>query len=1139
MSDQHAIVLRTTADYVDYENDQANIRAGRRVQQAITNKQKWQSYFSRGAYKRARLSPEHDLSQVGEKIDSHLEPPFRRNKPSLPTRIVNRLTNRDEDETYDPDTIPVLTKRDQRKQAKREKRQNDKNEKRKLYDQISRQLEVNERERQFHLPPAPARRSVKDKVKDTIKKSTKIRNTKTYSTPPAISTSTAPQYVPHLDDFETKSHLQSWFGPSDVEALRSQPAQPLPEPQAAAELAGDSISPPYDYRSDVVKRRSNDSIDLDTLPPPIRSPSPCLSSIPRRGITLSEIPQKLSNKQMQCDYCHDAIKLAGYHYACTICDDGDRLYCAKCANDGRTCRHTLDERTRNIKRHPTNPQLSHHYQQERRNTPLEKDTAVSMDMHAELSASPPLLDTATSRATIHSPVETSTSPTKVENPIEIRPCPANLPTDVLREIEAKRREQEVAFREKEVILREREVALREREAVTASREREVMQHFHVAAMLQRERATEVGAQFMSTPSRQSSRSSHVSCAHAERFDRSAVDSFPKPIPYRTGPSLNSYPVHHLHRAAQNSSHGNGIRLHSSEKGKKPNIELVSAVAALEASVAGIEMAEPTFRNHANSTKRKASSPETKSSSKSSSKKGQGSSRRGFTNSRNQRHEPDDHEESEGSDEGSPKRQKQMPVDPQDKTLFACPYFKFDPMRYAEGNTNELHYRGCAGGLFRDISRVKQHLKRVHHRPDFYCRRCFGIFNTNEELQEHASQEEGCNAETCPFPEKLDETQQNKIHVKRPGKDPKDLWYDIFKMIFPGVAVPNSPYIEPAQPKSNEQSVLEQFVRLFEAKLDTSVSSQPWLSSASTREFLRAQMRLTMDETIRNTWNPTSTVPSVLVSPTSTSESSRFLDSRQGSRSSRASSSAHSADIGHSSHRKLCSPISPVSALRPALKVRTHGTQGGSSSSGSPLYSAKSHNSSQFPVVPQHVQDDLEREPDMASSSWQSGDDVHAMNSTSQEPASATSTRSGKSVTFATPPPFVAAWRETNEPATVWNNSFQQTMPPDLSYFTNFDWPTESFAANNGYIQPGMFKQHQQVAQRPDSAYGTLSSHPSRSSMYQPQHSEGRHSQRCQATCVDPQVLFINPAETNMSMPGISADLQAYLNRNSEACFSYQ
>lgn len=595
---------------------------------------------------------------------------------------------------------------------------------------------------------------------------------------------------------------------------------------------------------------------------------------------------------------------------------------------------------------------------------------------------------------------------------------------------------------------------------------------------------------------------------------------------------------------------------------RPRSEFTCPTRMCSSNIVG---STPVVRNHANSSKRKASAPESKSSSKTT-QKGQPGARRTPPNKGNRRHEG--HEDSEDSEAGSPKRQKQTALEQQNK-LFACPYFKFEPLRYAEGNTHELHYRGCAGGLFRDISRVKQHLKRVHHRPDFYCRRCFTMFSTSEDLQVHSSQKEGCAAETCPFPEKLDETQQNKIHVKRPGKDPKELWYDIFKIIFPGVPVPESPYIEAAQPKSSEQSILENFVRLFEAKLDTSVSSQPWLSSLTARNFLRAQMRQTVQETILHTSSQPSRVPSVLISPVSPTDGSQFPESRQGSHSSRGSSSAHSADLAYTDHRPLLSPVSPMKTLRPALKVRT---QTASSKSESPLYSARSQNSSQFPAVLLHVQDDLECE-DVAGS-WQSGDDVHAMTGAAldtagrppvtsfftsdnmQEPASATSTRSGKSVSFATPPPWVTSWHEIHEPTTTWDGYHHgDTMPPGLSYFTTLDWSAEAFAGNNGQGQQTTFRK--QRFHPTDSAYGTLSSQPSRSSMFPPtpqsfniaggpsithdfSETLSDHNmpsqfvhlvQTPQSNCVNPQVLCVNPVDSDMQIPGITSDCQAYLNRD--------
>jgi hypothetical protein len=55
-------------------------------------------------------------------------------------------------------------------------------------------------------------------------------------------------------------------------------------------------------------------------------------------------------------------------------------------------------------------------------------------------------------------------------------------------------------------------------------------------------------------------------------------------------------------------------------------------------------------------------------------------------------------------------------------LLACPYAKHDPERYSERNTNrnETAYHKCASKILTDIPRLKQHLYRVHKRPEHTC-----------------------------------------------------------------------------------------------------------------------------------------------------------------------------------------------------------------------------------------------------------------------------------------------------------------------------------------------------------------------------------------------------------------------------------
>jgi len=493
------------------------------------------------------------------------------------------------------------------------------------------------------------------------------------------------------------------------------------------------------------------------------------------------------------------------------------------------------------------------------------------------------------------------------------------------------------------------------------------------------------------------------------------------------------------------------------------------------------------------------------------------------------------DDDDDEDSGSPKRRKQETQDDgEPRKLFACPYYKHDPIRYGERNTGEIHYRGCAGGLFRDISRVKQHLKRIHHRPDFYCRRCFSTFNTNQQLQKHSSSRQGCEARDCPYPERLDETQQSRIHVKRPGKDPRELWNEIFSIIFPRVPVPDSPYIEQAQPRNEGAlpNVLEQFIDSFNRRLTfASYSSESWLSSPSVREVLNTQMLETMHDMIRKQ-DSTSTASSSggLPSPMSAAVHSCF-ESRQNSQS---SSRASSAVRQNQRQSQYVSPAGAQQELRPALKVTTSMRPGRSSySAESVVDSATSQFSQSFPKVPAHIREDSGYENGIGHS-WASGDDVHVMGDVmiaNGEPSSATSTRSTKSVSFATPPQHTATWHDSNIVSnnSTWN-TFGDQPGPNLFDFANLDWSAQNFVNGTQGQQPSFQKPS---PMRADSAYGTLSSaQASQTSLFQPQ--PYVHVSHEQLTCVDPSKLYVSSVDANIG--GLSADVQAYLNRDMNGYF---
>ncbi|KAL2419584.1 hypothetical protein ABEF95_002844 [Exophiala dermatitidis] len=190
-------------------------------------------------------------------------------------------------------------------------------------------------------------------------------------------------------------------------------------------------------------------------------------------------------------------------------------------------------------------------------------------------------------------------------------------------------------------------------------------------------------------------------------------------------------------------------------------------------------------------------------------------------------------------------------------LFACPYSKFDRSRYSEHNRHEKNYRGCSSGYWPDISRLKQHLYRVHWRG-IHCVRCYAKFENNDLLQAHM-RSEPCGPADCPYPEKFDDAQYNEIKRKRPGMTPEEVWHTIYRVLFPGHAKPDSPYADdvatstslstPSPHALECQRITDALGDVFEARLDQNLSSpgHAWLRVPQTREFIRQQLRASVAE----------------------------------------------------------------------------------------------------------------------------------------------------------------------------------------------------------------------------------------------------------------------------------------------------
>ena len=142
-------------------------------------------------------------------------------------------------------------------------------------------------------------------------------------------------------------------------------------------------------------------------------------------------------------------------------------------------------------------------------------------------------------------------------------------------------------------------------------------------------------------------------------------------------------------------------------------------------------------------------------------------------------------------------------------LFACPYAKFDPSRYSRENLSEPNYWNCGSCCLRDISRLKQHLYRVHSKPSYYCGSCFQSFKSREDLDQHARQRPPCEISDSRFADRMTDSQFQAIKRRVLRGDPPELWFNIYSILFPGAPKPPSPYVSSA-----DTATINHFVALF-------------------------------------------------------------------------------------------------------------------------------------------------------------------------------------------------------------------------------------------------------------------------------------------------------------------------------------
>ncbi|OQV06109.1 hypothetical protein CLAIMM_10734, partial [Cladophialophora immunda] len=116
---------------------------------------------------------------------------------------------------------------------------------------------------------------------------------------------------------------------------------------------------------------------------------------------------------------------------------------------------------------------------------------------------------------------------------------------------------------------------------------------------------------------------------------------------------------------------------------------------------------------------------------------------------------------------------------------------------------------CSSCFLRDIARLKQHLYRVHRRPEHHCPTCFSSFDSKGVLDAHIV-ERSCQPQVSPFEEKMTQDQLTAIKRREMGRNRSDAWFDIYKILFPNSALPLDPYAD-----STHADTVQDFIAFFE------------------------------------------------------------------------------------------------------------------------------------------------------------------------------------------------------------------------------------------------------------------------------------------------------------------------------------
>lgn len=163
------------------------------------------------------------------------------------------------------------------------------------------------------------------------------------------------------------------------------------------------------------------------------------------------------------------------------------------------------------------------------------------------------------------------------------------------------------------------------------------------------------------------------------------------------------------------------------------------------------------------------------------------------------------DDDEEDDDGNKSGDNHCPQD-DDHDALACPYF----VKYPD------KYKACGKLRLMTIAALKQHLRRKHKGPEYYCYRCWGEFPSVREVEEHG-QEDICSRTEKPMTDRIERDEWQRIERRHRGVTQAEAWVDIYKIIFNEEDPPSIGHtIQEHELNHLQCKVAQHFSRLFAA-----------------------------------------------------------------------------------------------------------------------------------------------------------------------------------------------------------------------------------------------------------------------------------------------------------------------------------